>query len=140
MLGNPAQLEATELPRLSALVIEADADSSRAAAAALESAQIRTTVSEDPVYALGLLATTDFDLLVTGIHLQDMTGFEVLTQLESIPRHAQTPVIFVTSHDNFGSYQLDGLVARHELIAKPFLPIELALKARARAQRRPLQP
>ena len=140
MLDNAAQLEAAELPRLSALVIEADADSSRTAASALEAAHVHTTVSEDPVYAIGLLATTDFDLLVTGIHLQDMTGFELLAQMETVPRHAQTQVIFVTSHDNFASYQLDGLVAQHDLIAKPFLPVELALKARTRAQRQRLQP
>jgi DNA-binding response OmpR family regulator len=121
------------------LIIEADTDSSRTAAAALESAQIHTTSSEDPVYAIGLLATTDYDLLVTGIHLQDMTGFELLAQMEALPRHVHTPVIFVTSHDNFASYQIDGLVTQHDLIAKPFLPIELALKALARAQRPRLQ-
>ncbi|MEY2409755.1 MAG: hypothetical protein QOF48_2425 [Verrucomicrobiota bacterium] len=140
MLITAAQQDNPELPRLSALVIEADASSSRTAVAALESAQIRTTASEDPVYAIGLLATTDYDILVTGIHLQDMTGFELLAQMEALPRHARTPVIFVTSHDNFGSYQLDGLVAQHDLIAKPFPPIELTLKALAAAQRMRLQP
>ncbi len=140
MLGNATQLETTEPPGLTALVIKADAGSSRVAAAALGAAQVHTTTTEDPVYAIGLLATTDYDLLVTGIHLQDMTGFELLAQMEALPRHAQTPVIFVTSHDSFAGYQLDNLVAQHDLIAKPFLPIELTLKALARAQRRRLQP
>lgn len=140
MFASPGELGAPDPPRPTALVVEADAESAHTAAAALEAARITATIAEDPVFAVGTLATTPFDLVVTAIHLQDMTGFELYAQMEAMPQHAQTPVIFITTHDNFASYLLDGLVARQDLIARPYPPIELTLKALARARRSAFQP
>jgi CheY-like chemotaxis protein len=140
MFVNPEQLGAAEPPRLSGLVVEADPEAARTAAAALEAARITATIAEDPVYAIGLLATTPFDLVVAAIHLQDMTGFELFAQMEAMPQHQQTPVVFTTTHDNFASYLLDDLVARQDLIARPYPSIELTLKALARARRSAFQP
>jgi DNA-binding LytR/AlgR family response regulator len=60
--------------------------------------------------------------------------------MEVLPHHERTPIIFVTTHDNFASYMLDGLIARHDLIAKPYPSIELTLKALAWLNRKRLQP
>ena len=140
MFANPAQLDSAEVPQLTALVVETDAASSRSAAAALESARFLATTTEDPVYAIGLLATMNYDLVVAAIHLQGMTGFELLSRMEALPQHQTTPVLFVTTHDSFDSYLADQLVAQRELIARPYPPIEMTLKALSPSQRKRLQP
>jgi CheY-like chemotaxis protein len=140
MLANPAQLGAVEAPPLAALVVESDPGAADVAVAALNDAGIAPTVAEDPVYAIGLLATTPFDLVVTAIDLRCMTGFELCAQMEALPRQALTPVVFVTTHEDFESHCQDELVVRHDLIARPYPPIELTLKALALARRRALQP
>ena len=142
MFANPGQLDTAEALRLTALVVESDPGAAGFAAAALDAAHITPTVAEDPVYAIGLLATTPFDLVVAAIHLRDRTGLELCVQMETLPRHALTPVVFVTTHDNFASHFHDEPVARHDLIARPYPPIELTFKALALAlaRRRALQP
>jgi|GEM_PF-632331 DNA-binding response OmpR family regulator len=139
MFVNPDDLDSTA-PTLSALVVESDSESVQAATAALEAARMKTVSTADPVYGMGHLAATPYDLVVTGINLSGMTGFELLAQMEALPHHERTPIIFVTTHDNFASYMLDGLVARHDLIGKPYPSIELTLKALAWLNRKRLQP
>jgi CheY-like chemotaxis protein len=140
MFVSPEEIDSFVKQSLSALVIESDTESAHAAAAALEAARVRTTATADPVFGMGQLASTSYDLVVAGINLSGMTGFELLAHMEVLPNHANTPIVFVTTHDNFASYMLDGLVARHDLIAKPYLSIELTLKALAWLHRKRLQP
>ena len=99
-----------------------------------------TTATADPVFGMGQLASTSYDLVVAGINLSGMTGFELLAHMEVLPNHANTPIVFVTTHDNYASYMLDGLIARHDLIGKPYPSIELTLKALAWLYRKRLQP
>jgi FixJ family two-component response regulator len=40
-----------------------------------------------------------------------------------------TPIVFVTSHSDFGSRAQSTLSGGNDFIAKPFLPVELAVKA-----------
>ncbi len=140
MFVSPEEIDSSATPPLSALVVEADAESVQTATAALEAARVKTTATADPVFGMGQLASTSYDLVVAGINLSGMTGFELLAHMEVLPNHAQTPIVFVTTHDNFASYMLDGLVARHDLIAKPYPSIELTLKALAWLYRERFQP
>jgi len=140
MFVSPEEIDSSATPPLSALVVEADAESVQTATAALEAARVKTTATADPVFGMGQLASTSYDLVVAGINLSGMTGFELLAHMEVLPNHAQTPIVFVTTHDNFASYMLDGLVARHDLIAKPYPSIELTLKALAWLNRKRFQP
>jgi len=140
MFVSPEDIESSVTQSLSALVVESDIESVHAATAALEAARVKTMATADPVFGMGQLASTSYDLVVAGINLPGMTGFELLAHMEVLPNHAQTPIVFVTTHDNFASYMLDGLVARHDLIAKPYPSIELTLKALAWLNRKRLQP
>ena len=58
-----------------------------------------------------------------------MSGFELCTKLRTIPGHARTPVIFVTGLTDFESRARSTLSGGNDLIAKPFLFMELAVKA-----------
>lgn len=139
MFGNVECLEAP-LPRpASALVVEVDGPAARPIVAALEGARFKVTATEDPGYAVSLLTTGEFDLVVAGIHLQGTTGFELHGQMQLLPQHAATPIVFVTVQENFASLLADPVVAQHDLIGKPFPSIELTLKALGHLHRRRLR-
>ena len=58
-----------------------------------------------------------------------MTGFELCTKLRTLPLHKKTPVIFVTALTGFESRASSTMSGGNDFIAKPFLFIELAVKA-----------
>jgi DNA-binding response OmpR family regulator len=58
-----------------------------------------------------------------------MNGFELCTRLRTYPTNAKTPVIFVTGLTDFESRAKSTLSGGSDLIAKPFLFMELAVKA-----------
>jgi CheY-like chemotaxis protein len=129
LLTNVACLEEAIPGTLTALVIEPDPATARQASASLEEIRCRTTVTADPVEALGLLATHCYDLVVASIHLPGTTAFEIHAQMQLFPGHAATPLVFLTLWDNFPSHLADPVVMENELVGKPFPPIELSLKA-----------
>ena len=58
-----------------------------------------------------------------------MNGFELCTKLRSMPAHKKTPVVFVTGLTDFESRANSTMSGGNDFIAKPFLFIELAVKA-----------
>jgi DNA-binding response OmpR family regulator len=58
-----------------------------------------------------------------------MSGFELCTRLRTYPTNKRTPVIFVTGLTDFESRARSTLSGGNDLIAKPFLFMELAVKA-----------
>jgi CheY-like chemotaxis protein len=58
-----------------------------------------------------------------------MNGFELCTRLRQLPAHKHTPVVFVTVLADFGSRTESAMSGGNDLIAKPFLFLELAVKA-----------
>jgi DNA-binding response OmpR family regulator len=58
-----------------------------------------------------------------------MTGFELCTKLRALPQHKKTPVLFVTCMTDLESRAKSSLSGGNEFIAKPFLLIELTVKA-----------
>jgi DNA-binding response OmpR family regulator len=58
-----------------------------------------------------------------------MDGFELCRRLRLLPGYQKTPVICVTSHGDVESRVRIVLDGANELIVKPVLPLELAVKA-----------
>ena len=58
-----------------------------------------------------------------------MDGFELCTRLRNLPAHRKTPVVFVTSLSDFETRTSSTMSGGNDFIAKPFLFIELAVKA-----------
>jgi DNA-binding response OmpR family regulator len=76
-----------------------------------------------------LLEETRFDLVLLDIEMPGMNGFELCKRLRALPRHATTPVIFVSGHSDFANRAKGVLSGGDDLISKPVFPIELAVKA-----------
>ena len=114
-------------PRI--LVVDDEAISRRAVTYALEKAKLKSVSVEDPNLALKQLTEGSFDLIFLDVDMPGMTGFELCTKLRALPRYKKTPVVFVTSLTDFESRASSTISGGNDLIAKPFLFIELAVKA-----------
>jgi CheY-like chemotaxis protein len=131
--------EKQELPPAKILVVDDEAISRRAIVYALEKARLKSINLDDSVQALQILAENEFDLIFLDVDMPGMNGFEVCAKLRQMPHHKRTPVIFVTSLNDFDSRTQSTMAGGNDFIAKPFLFIELTVKALACIMRRKLQ-
>ena len=111
------------------LVVDDDDISRMAILSALERANLDSEGVENPQAALEILANHPFDLIFLDISMPEMSGFEVCQKLRKLPGHGKTPVIFVTSLNDFASRSQSKLIGGSDFIAKPFLFSELTVKA-----------
>jgi DNA-binding response OmpR family regulator len=111
------------------MVVDDEAISRRAVIYALEKAHLKCVSVEDPNVALTMLSENQFDLIFLDVDMPGMNGFDLCTKLRALPAHARTPVVFVTGLTDFESRARSTLSGGSDLIAKPFLFMELAVKA-----------
>jgi CheY-like chemotaxis protein len=129
LLERGLQTASPEGPPPTALVVDDEAISRRAVVFALEKAKFKSVSVEHPSAAYDLLTTTHFDLILLDVDMQGMNGFELCTKLRQLPAHKNTPVIFVTVLADFDSRANSMMSGGNDFIAKPFLFMELAVKA-----------
>jgi CheY-like chemotaxis protein len=118
-----------EIPVSKILVVDDEAISRRAIVYALEKAKLKSVNVEDPQQALQLLEENEFDLVFLDVDMPGMTGFELCAKLRALPQHRKTPVVFVTSLNDFDSRTSSTMAGGNDFIGKPFLFIELTVKA-----------
>jgi PleD family two-component response regulator len=131
-LGNLfANASSPEKPFTAAevLVVDDEAISRRAITYALDKAKLKSMSVEDPVKALDLLSQKKFDLVFLDVDMPNMTGFELCSKLRTLPAYAKTPVVFVTGLNDLESRANSTMSGGNDFIAKPFLFIELTVKA-----------
>jgi DNA-binding response OmpR family regulator len=118
-----------EVSEAKILVVDDEAISRRAVCFSLEKAGLQATAVEDPHSALQMATTKSFDLIFLDVSMPGMNGFELCTKLRALANYRQTPIIFVTSLSDFESRANSTLSGGNDLIAKPFLFIELTVKS-----------
>lgn len=111
------------------LAVDDEPISRKVLANALSKANLKTISLDDPHLALKVLNENQFDLIFLDGDMPGMSGFELCKQLRALPSNKATPVVFVTSLNDFDSRAQSSLAGGNDLIAKPFLMIELAVKA-----------
>ena len=131
--------EKQEIPASKILVVDDEAISRRAIVYALEKAKLKSVNVEDPQQALQLLTENDFDLVFLDVDMPGMTGFELCAKLRALPQHKKTPVVFVTSLNDFDNRTSSTMAGGNDFIGKPFLFIELTVKALIHVLRKKLQ-
>jgi DNA-binding response OmpR family regulator len=117
------------LPNTNILVVDDEILSRRAVTYALEKANLKSINVEDPAVALKLATEHPFDLIFLDVQMPGMDGFELCTRIRGLPNNKATPIIFVTSLTDFKSRAKSSLSGGTDLIAKPFMFIELTVKA-----------
>lgn len=111
------------------LVVDDEILSRRAITYALEKANIKPVSVEDAQMALTLTNEKVFDLIFLDVQMPGMDGFELCTKIRALSPNKGTPVIFVTSLTDFKSRARSSLSGGSDFIAKPFMFIELSVKA-----------
>jgi CheY-like chemotaxis protein len=117
----------TEL--LAVLVVDDEPLTNRALVHALNRANVKPTSTDSSATALELVQKNHYDLLLLDYMMPGMDGLELYQHLRALPQYRQTPVIFVTSAVDFRQRAQEILNQGNDVIAKPILPIELAVKS-----------
>jgi DNA-binding response OmpR family regulator len=134
------QPDKQEMPAASILVVDDEDIACRAIVYALEKAQLQSVSVQDPNAALELLSNNNYDLVFLDVDMPGMTGYELCAKLRSLPAHNKTPVVFVTVLSDFDNRTSSRMAGGNDFIAKPFLYIELTIKALIHVLRGKLQP
>ncbi|TXT49729.1 MAG: response regulator receiver, partial [Limisphaerales bacterium] len=125
--------KAAQLPHLTSfdpivLAVDDEEISRRAVTFSIEKAGVRAVICENGAAALEKARSTHFDLIVLDVDMPGMNGYEVCTKLRAQPAYKDTPVIFVTGLSDFQSRARSTLSGANDLIAKPFVFVELSVK------------
>jgi CheY-like chemotaxis protein len=131
--------DSQEIPSANILVVDDEAISRRAIIHALEKAQLQSISVDEPNAAYKLLSENEFDLVFLDVDMPGMTGYELCTKLRNLPLHKKTPVVFITGLSDFDSRTNSMMAGGNDFIAKPFLYIELTVKALIHVLRGKLQ-
>jgi DNA-binding response OmpR family regulator len=140
ILSERAGRTEKSFPPAEVLVVDDEAISRRAITYALEKAKLKSTTIEDPVEALKLLSVKKFDLIFLDVDMPNMSGFELCSKLRTQANYAKTPVVFVTGLNDLESRASSTMSGGNDFIAKPFLFIELTVKALVHILRSRLEP
>jgi CheY-like chemotaxis protein len=111
------------------LVLDDDSTSRWTICSALEMANLKSISLGEPSVALKFLDENRFDLILLDLRMPGMNGFELCTRIRGLPTNKTTPIIFVTGRADFESRARAVLTGGNDMIAKPFLLGDLALKA-----------
>ncbi len=125
--GLPGDL--ADNPPIDILIVDDDLLSRRAIVYALEKAFLKATAVEDGEAALAKAKSTRFDLIFLDVNMPGMNGFELCDKLRSETPNKSTPVVFVTGSADFQARAQSTLRGASDVIAKPFMFIELTVKA-----------
>ena len=132
LVGLLLQLASDSLLRapLSArvLVVNDDPMANQLVIAALRQAQIDVDTTNDSLAAWQWIHREHFDLVLLDIETSVLNGLELCKRLRTVPGYEKAPVILVSSHDNVDTRARSTLSGADDLLAKPFLPQELAAR------------
>jgi len=110
------------------LVVDDEVISRETICSALGRAGLYAKSLDDPLSAQRLLEGEHFDLIFLDVEMPGQTGLELCVKIRGMEPNRTTPIVFVTSHSDFGSRAQSTLSGGNDFIAKPFLLVELALK------------
>lgn len=92
----------------------------------LENGPYSVEVYQDGPAALARLRTDQqVDLILLDIMMPHMTGFEVLSELRSLPQHSDTPVIMLTAKGHATDREHAASLGASDFLTKPFSPKKL---------------
>ena len=125
--GLDAQLLTRRPVRL--LAVDDDPICRHAIAFALKRALHAPDLASDGEAGLALAQEQAYDVIFLDVEMPGLDGFEVCTQIHQTALNRATPVVFVTGQSDFEARVQSTLSGGCDLIAKPFLTFELAVKA-----------
>jgi CheY-like chemotaxis protein len=128
-LLTSAQGDGTDLGAIPTLVLDDEGVARTTMGLALGKVGLKATPMADPRQALEALRTTRFRLILSDVMMRGMSGFQFAAAIRALPGYARAPIIFVTALADFESQFKASAHGADDLIAKPFLLMELGAKA-----------
>jgi CheY-like chemotaxis protein len=129
-LCTPAlKADITTNPPIHILAVDDDPVSRIAITCSIKKAFDQPDLAEDGESALALAKAQPFDVIFLDVQMPGMDGFELCSKIHETDANRTTPVIFVTSMKDFGARAKSITSGGSDLIGKPFLSFEIAVKA-----------
>ena len=125
--ATDSQPEVLVAPRI--LIVDDEIISRKTICSALGKASLTAVSLDDSLAAQRLLEQDHFDLIFLDVEMPGQSGLELCVSIRKMATNRTTPVVFVTAHSDFGSRAQSALSGGNDFIAKPFLSVELAVKA-----------
>jgi two-component system sensor histidine kinase BarA len=111
------------------LAVDDDQTCRQAVSSALRKAFPAPDLAENGTKALELANQHTYDVVFLDVEMPDLDGFAVCSGIHETVKNRNTPVVFVTSHSDFNSRTKSTASGGRDLIAKPFLGLEVTVKA-----------
>jgi len=111
------------------LVVEDEPLAKRAVMGSLERAFDKPQAASNGSTALALISEKTYDVIFTDVQMPVMDGFELCMHIRESSPNARTPVIFITGLNDVASRSRGKQCGGNDFIKKPFLPIEMTVKA-----------
>ena len=128
LFDRPANSQDEVIPS-KILVVDDEVIARQLICSAVGTADLEAVGLDDPLAAQRLLKQERFDLIFLDVEMPGLTGLELCVKIRAMEPNRSTPIVFVTSHSDFGSRAQSALSGGNDFIAKPFLLVEVALKA-----------
>jgi DNA-binding response OmpR family regulator len=128
LFDRPANSQDEVIPS-KILVVDDEVIARQLICSAVGKADLEAVGLDDPLAAQRLLKQERFDLIFLDVEMPGLTGLELCVKIRAMEPNRSTPIVFVTSHSDFGSRAQSALSGGNDFIAKPFLLVEVALKA-----------
>jgi CheY-like chemotaxis protein/uncharacterized coiled-coil DUF342 family protein len=109
--------------------VDDDPDSCDTIRLAMERISLRTQSAQDPAVALAELSAGQPALIFLDVALPNMDGFELCQHIRSLPKHAHTPIVFLTGLTTIENRVQSNFSGANDFIGKPFNLHELGVKA-----------
>ncbi|HZQ45388.1 MAG TPA: response regulator, partial [Verrucomicrobiae bacterium] len=126
-------------PAISILVVDDEPLTRRAITGALQTAFLKPDSVENGEAALALARERTFDVIFLDVQMPGMDGYQVCKKIHEAGPNRSTPVIFVTSHKDFKARAESASSGGSDFVVKPFLFVEITVKALTFALRNRLQ-
>lgn len=102
----------------------------------LQFSKYETLEADDGRIGLNIARMHHPDLIICDIMMPNMDGYEVLTELHSLPETAAIPFIFLTAMDTRNDARRGMKLGADDYLTKPFRPNELVEAVEAQLQKR----
>ncbi len=111
------------------LVVDDDLISRHAMSLALNKAFSQPDLAVDGAAALEQARQLAYDVIFLDVMMPGMDGFELCTKIRNSPLNQSTPVVFVTSQNDFDARAQSAISGGNDLLGKPFLVFEITVKS-----------
>jgi CheY-like chemotaxis protein len=121
------------------LVVDDDLISRYAMSLSMKKAFSEPDLAVDGKSALAQATRQAYDVIFLDVQMPGMDGFELCTKIRDTVPNRNTPVVFVTSHNDIDACTQSTLSGGNDLMGKPFMIFEVTVKALTFALRGRLQ-